>query len=75
MDYIDFGQRVKVARLEKRLTQEALAERAGVSTPFIGHIERGTRKASMETLVSIANALGTDPNALLRASLRKPKAV
>ena len=34
-----------------------------------GHIERGTRKASLETMVSIANALGVSADTLLQDSL------
>lgn len=36
---------------------------------FIGHVERGTRKASMEILISIANSLGVGADTLLRDSL------
>ena len=40
------------------MTQEQLAERAGISTSFVGHIERGTRVASLCTLYSICAVLG-----------------
>ena len=52
-----------------RLTQEALAEKVEVSTSYIGHIERGQKRCSLETLVSIAGALGVTPDLLLRDSL------
>jgi len=51
------------------LTQKEVAERAGISLPFYGHIERGTRKASLETTVDIANALGVSTDMLLQDSL------
>ena len=52
-----------------KLTQEALAEKVDVSTSYIGHIERGQKRCSLETLVSIADALGVTPDLLLRDSL------
>lgn len=69
MDYTDLGHRIRKQRTILDWTQEALAERVGVSTSFIGHVERGTRKASLETLVSIANAMGVSIDYLLSASL------
>lgn len=56
-DYVIIGSRVRRRRKELGLTQEQLAEMAAISTPFLGHIERGTRKCSVETLVHIAEAL------------------
>ena len=69
MDYIDLGRRIRKQRSQLGWTQEALAERVGVSTSFIGHVERGTRKASLETLVSIANAVNVSLDYLLSGSL------
>ena len=51
------------------MTQEQLAEQAGISLSFLGHIERGTRKASLDTLVGIANALKISTDILLQDSL------
>ena len=67
--YEDLGKRVKQQRKLAHLTQEKLAEKAGISFAFVGHIERGTRKASLETLVKLANALKVSPDVLLRDSL------
>ena len=69
MLYRDFGKRVKQQRKLAQLTQEKLAEKAGISFAFVGHIERGTRKCSVDTLVKLANALGVSPNFLLQDSL------
>ena len=41
MDYAKLGMRVRQQRVLNRLTQEQLAEKTGVSSSFIGHIERG----------------------------------
>ena len=55
--------------MQKKLTQEQLAERAGISTSFLGHIERGTRKASLDTVIRLCNALKVSPSILLQDSL------
>lgn len=69
MDYIDLGRRIRKQRSLHGWTQEALAERVNVSTSFVGHVERGTRKASLETLVAIANVLDVSLDYLLAASM------
>lgn len=51
------GKRIRIRRKELHKTQEILSEEIGISTSFLGHIERGSRKASIETLVKLANAL------------------
>ncbi len=53
------GRVVKRIRLEKGLTQEELARRAGMSLNGMGHIERGVATdPHFSTLVGIARALG-----------------
>ena len=69
IDYIDFGKRIRVLRRAQRITQEELAEQIGISHSFMGHIERGTRIVSLETLVHLCNTLNTTPTHLLEASL------
>ena len=69
MDYVKLGTRVRQQRVLNRLTQEQLAEKTGVSTSFIGHIERGEKKASMETVVALCNAMSVAPSVLLQDSL------
>ena len=58
MDYESLGMRIRRARKAAGMTQADLAEKLGISTSFLGHIERGTRKASLDTLVKMANELG-----------------
>ena len=71
MDLFSLGMRIKRQRKLKGWTQDQLAERANVSISFLGHIERGTRKAGMETLVKLANALGVSTDVLLQESLNQ----
>ena len=72
MDIINYealGGRLRRIRQDKKLTQEQLAELVGVSHSFIGHIERGTRKASLETLVLLCKQLEISTDYLLQDSL------
>jgi len=69
MDYEKLGVRVRQERERNNLTQSELARKVGVTGSFIGHIERGEKKASVETLVALCNALEISPSVLLRDSL------
>ena len=57
IDYKELGQRIRTERRKQDLTQERLAEMAEISESFLGHIERGGRTLSIETLARLANAL------------------
>ena len=65
MDYVQLGKRVRIRRNVLGITQEGLAEKIGVSTSFIGHIERGSRKLSVDTLHDLCKALETSADFLL----------
>ncbi len=70
MDFILLGKRIRDERLLLRLTIEQLAEKVDKSSNFIGQIERGDRKPSIETIVDLANALGTTVDNLLQDNIR-----
>jgi len=57
IDYKELGERIRAERRKQDLTQERLAEMADISNSFMGHIERGGRTLSIETLAKLANAL------------------
>jgi len=57
IDYKELGKRIRTERRKQDLTQEKLAEMADISDSFMGHIERGGRTLSIETLAKLANAL------------------
>ena len=65
VDFVQVGKRVKIRRHVLGLTQEELAERLGVCTSYIGHIERGSRKMSVETLYALCKALDTSADFLI----------
>ncbi|GEL75175.1 helix-turn-helix domain-containing protein [Myxococcus virescens] len=61
------GRTIQARRKALSLTQERLAEKAGLSSNFVRMIERGTRVPHLETLESVAAALDTSVVALLSA--------
>jgi transcriptional regulator with XRE-family HTH domain len=62
----EFGSRVRAARLEAGLTQEALAERAGLHSTYISNTERGYSGPNLYAIVRLAEGLGLDPAELMR---------
>lgn len=72
MDYSALGQRIRQQRKLMNMTQEDLAAAANVSTSYIGHIERGIKHCSLDTLIYLCDALKITPNTLLQDSLENP---
>lgn len=60
------GRNVRRARIEKGLTQEELAERAGTSQFYVSSLEAGRRNPTVVTVFELAKALGVDHLDLLR---------
>jgi transcriptional regulator with XRE-family HTH domain len=60
-----FGERLRELRTERNLSQERLAELAGVDRNYIGQIERGERNVALVNIVRIAKALEIEPGELL----------
>ena len=52
------GQRIKVLRTMAELSQEQLAERAGLQRTHVGRIEAGKYAVTLEVVQAIAEALG-----------------
>jgi len=51
------GIRIRQYRLQKGLTQETLALNSGLNVSFLGDIERGNKKPSIESLEKLLNAM------------------
>jgi transcriptional regulator with XRE-family HTH domain len=60
------GINVKRFRVNSGLSQEELSEKAGISVPFLGAIERGEKWPSPYTLSGIAQGLGVNPYDMLK---------
>jgi transcriptional regulator with XRE-family HTH domain len=63
--YEQFGQRVRQARTEQRLNQEALAHRVGLERSSISNIEKGRQRVQLHMLLEFATALDVPPGDLL----------
>ena len=69
------GTTIREHRLSQGLTLVALAERAGLSQPFLSQVENGRATPSMESLFRIATALDTTPQALFATAARTDAAI
>lgn len=61
-----FAANVRRRRLELDLSQEGLAERAGVHRTYVGMLERGEKNVTIYNIERIAQALGVEPHHLLQ---------
>ena len=62
---IVFGKRVRELRLERRLSQEKLAELADLHRNYVGGVERGERNVSLLNIVKLAHGLSVRPSKLI----------
>jgi transcriptional regulator with XRE-family HTH domain len=70
----DIGAFIRDLRHNARISLRELADRAGVSNPYLSQVERGLRKPSAEVLAQIARALRVStPLMYLRAGLLSEK--
>src|SRR5262245_38684763 len=55
-----FGDRLRAVRTRKKLSQERLAEIAGLHRTYVSLIERGERNVTLTTVEKLARALGAE---------------
>jgi transcriptional regulator with XRE-family HTH domain len=60
-----FSANLKSERLRRKLSQETLAGKAKLSVSYISMLERGQRTPPLDTLESLAKALGVGPASLI----------
>ncbi|HEY7490288.1 MAG TPA: helix-turn-helix transcriptional regulator, partial [Candidatus Tectomicrobia bacterium] len=66
------GERIRYIREKKKMTQDRLAEAAGISKGFLSDVENNKRNISAKTLLQIANALGASVDYLLQGEAKAP---
>jgi len=49
------GERIQALRHDRKLTQEQLAQRCGISQKYLSDLERGEKAPSLDTLVALAH--------------------
>lgn len=59
------GERLKALRIRRALTQEELAQIAGLSKNAVNRLEVGKAEPRMSTLRKLAKALNVDPSELI----------
>ena len=72
MDYYKIGQNIRKFRKAYNFSQEELAEKVGISTTHLSHIETGNTKLSLPVLVSLADVLQVHTDELLFDILSTP---
>lgn len=65
IDYSIMGERLKKARLSKKLTQEDLAEEMDVSVAFLSRIERGKSPINLKRLNQLCSLLDVSEGYIL----------
>ncbi len=63
-----FALNVRMLRHRQQITQERLAELAGLHVNYVGSVERGERNISIQNIEKIAHALGVDIRVLFDES-------
>lgn len=60
-ELVAFGARVRQLREQAGMTQEGLADVAGLHWSYVGQIERGERNLTYKNIVRLAHGLGVKP--------------
>jgi transcriptional regulator with XRE-family HTH domain len=68
-----FGERVRDFRHSLGVSQEELADRAGLDRTYVSAVERGRRNISLDNICRLAVALEVDAGELLRGLTVPPK--
>lgn len=64
--YKNIGKKIKLLREKRHLTQEVLAEKAGISQDYLGKIEVCINRPGLKTIFKIAKALDVEPYEILK---------
>ena len=69
VDYKAIGQRIKIARIKKGVTQETVADLIDITPAHMSNVETGKTKVSLPTLIAIANALSVSVDTLIASKI------
>lgn len=64
-ELVALGERIRERRMEMRLSQEALAEKAGISANTVSRIEGGQMAMGIGTFINLVQAMDADADSLL----------
>lgn len=63
---MNFGERMRLLRTTKGLTQDEIAKRVGIKQPCVAQYERGSKQPTIPTAKAIAEALGVSIEELIK---------
>jgi transcriptional regulator with XRE-family HTH domain len=66
-----FARNLRATRARKHLSQQRLADKAGLSVSYISMLERGERLAPLDTIDVLARALGVRALSLLDTAAKR----
>jgi transcriptional regulator with XRE-family HTH domain len=66
--YSEVAERIRLARKSQGLSLKELADQAGITSSYLGQVERGERKPSLRTVVLLARALRVPAGQLIEGS-------
>ncbi len=71
--HVLLGKRIRSLRERYKISQERLSEEAGLSSKYLGEVERGLGNISIDKLNKIARALGVSLTSIVECEQEKPK--
>lgn len=75
IDYASIGYKVKQIRIQKGITQEQLAEAAGVGVTHISHLETGAGTVSLKVFLAIVNHLECSADEILCKEIKTARPI
>lgn len=69
MDILELGKRIRTARRKKGMSQAELADKVGISVPYVSDVENGKKTIGVDIFLRIAEALQVSTDWLLRVDI------
>jgi transcriptional regulator with XRE-family HTH domain len=71
--YMTTGDRIRKIREHKNMTQDQLADKAGISKAYLSDVENNNKNISSKLLLQVANALGASVDYLLSGESKESR--